>query len=65
MFKMRYFDEEFSTERMQKENPLNEFVMMDGLIVPVSAVMKALDEIEAQLRKELESEDEDIETEEK
>ena len=25
MFKMRYFDEEFSTERMQKENPLNEF----------------------------------------
>jgi hypothetical protein len=65
MLKMRYFDEEFSTERMQKENPLNEFVMVDGLIVPVSAVMKALDEIEAQLRKELESEDEDIETDEK
>jgi hypothetical protein len=33
MFKMRYFDDEFSTERMQKENPLNEFVMIDGLIV--------------------------------
>ncbi len=65
MFKMRYFDEEFSTEKMQKENPLNEFVMVDGLIVPVSTVMKILEKKEAQLRKELESEDEDIETEEK
>ncbi len=44
MFKMRYFDEEFSTERMQKKNPLNEFVMIDGLIVPVSTVMKVLEE---------------------
>ena len=26
MFKMRYFDEEFSTERTLKENPFNEFV---------------------------------------
>jgi hypothetical protein len=34
MFKMRYFDEEFSTERMLKENPFNEFVTIDGLIVP-------------------------------
>jgi hypothetical protein len=65
MFKMRYFDEEFSTERMQKENPLNEFVMIDGLIVPVSTVMKVLDEKEAQLRKELGLEDEDLETKEK
>jgi hypothetical protein len=62
MFKMRYFDEEFSTKRMQKENPLNEFVMVNGLIVPVSAVMKALEEEEARLRKELGLEDEDFET---
>jgi len=65
MFKMRYFDEEFSTERMQKENPLNEFVMIDGLIVPVSAVMKTLDEKEAQLQKELGLEDEYLEAKEK
>ena len=65
MFKMRYFDEEFSTQRMLKENPLNEFVMIDGLIVPVSTVMRVLEKKEAQMRKELESEDKDIETEEK
>jgi hypothetical protein len=65
MFKMRYFDEEFSTERTLKENPFNEFVMIDGLIVPVSAVMKILEKKEAQLRKEFELEEEDSETEEK
>jgi hypothetical protein len=65
MFKMRYFDEEFSTEKMQNENPLNEFVMVNGLIVPISTVMKVLEEKEARLRKELELEDEDLETEEK
>jgi hypothetical protein len=65
MFKMRYFNEEFSTERMQKENPLNEFVMINGLIVPVSAVMKVLETEEARLRKELKLEDEDFETKEK
>jgi len=65
MFKMRYFDEEFSTERMQKENPLNEFVMIDGLIVPVSTVMKVFEEKKAQLRKELGLEEGDLENEEK
>jgi hypothetical protein len=65
MFKMRYFDEEFSTERMQNENPLNEFVTVNGLIVPTSTVMKILEEKEAKLRKELELEDEDLETDEK
>lgn len=65
MFKMRYFDEEFSTKKMQKENPLNEFVMIDGLIVPVSTVIRVLEEKEAQLRKELELEEEDSETKEK
>jgi len=65
MFKMRYFDKEFSTERMQNENPLNEFVMINGLIVPISTVMKVLEEKEARLRKELELEYEDLETDEK
>jgi hypothetical protein len=65
MFKMRYFDEEFSTERVQKNNPFNEFVMIKGLIVPVSTVMDILEKKEAQLRKELGLEDEDFENEEK
>jgi hypothetical protein len=65
MFKMKYFDEEFSTEKMQKENPFNEFVMIDGLIVPVSAVMEALGKKIAKLQEEFESEDEDLEAEEK
>jgi len=59
MFKMGYFDEEFSTEKMLKENPLNEFVMIDGLIVPVSTVIRVLEEKETQLKKESESENED------
>ena len=59
MFKMRYFDEEFSTKRMLKENPLNEFVMINGLIVPVSAVIRLFEEKEAQLKKELNLENED------
>ena len=65
MFKMRYFDKEFSTERVQKNNPFNEFVMINGLIVPVSAVMKVLEKKEDRLRKELGLEDEDFENEEK
>jgi len=65
MFKMRYFNEEFSTERMKNDNPLNEFVMINGFVVPISTVMKILEETEEELLKELELEDEDLETEEK
>ena len=65
MFKMRYFDEEFSTEKMQKVNPFNEYVMIDGLIVPVSTVMEAFEEKRAEFLKELGLEDEDLETEDK
>ncbi|MGA9189808.1 MAG: hypothetical protein WB014_14890 [Methanosarcina sp.] len=50
---------------MQEENPFDEFVMIDGLIVPVSAVMKVLEKEESRLRKELKLEDEDFETKEK
>ena len=59
MLKMRYFDEEFTTKRMLKENPLIEFVMINGLIVPVSAVIRLFEEKEAQLKKELNLENED------
>lgn len=70
MFKMGYFNEEFSTERVQKDNPFNNLVMINGLIVPVSAVLKVLkkkelEKKESKLQTERELEDEDLETEEK
>lgn len=61
MFKMSHFDDEFSTEKMQKENPFNELVMIDGLIFPVSDVIKMLEKREAELRKEDELDAEDTE----
>jgi hypothetical protein len=33
MFKLGYFDPEFSTERMMKNNPLARLTMVDGLLV--------------------------------
>lgn len=65
MFKIRHFDDEFSTEKVQNENPFNDFVMVNGLIVPISTFMKMLENREVKLRKELEPENEDLETEEK
>lgn len=36
MFKMGYYDEQFSTEVGRQSNPLKDLVMIDGLIVPKS-----------------------------
>lgn len=36
MFKMGYFDKEFSTSKMKRSNPLADMVMIDGCIVPKS-----------------------------
>ncbi len=33
MFKMGYYDHEFSTARMREDNPFSNFVMINGLIV--------------------------------
>ncbi|MBT3208793.1 MAG: hypothetical protein HN704_10985 [Bacteroidetes bacterium] len=38
MFNMGYFSPEFSTQRMEKSNPLKDMVMVDGLIVPLSSI---------------------------
>ena len=43
MFKMRYFDEEFSTEKMNESNPVKDLIMIDGLIFPRSAIPEVLD----------------------
>ena len=40
MFKLRYWDDEFSTTRVQEDNPLSKLVMMDGLIVPIDFLSK-------------------------
>ncbi|HCL56447.1 MAG TPA: hypothetical protein DHW82_05495 [Spirochaetia bacterium] len=34
MFKMNYYDEEFSTKRMKQSNPFSKLMMVNGLIVP-------------------------------
>ncbi|UUX92208.1 DUF6398 domain-containing protein [Methanoplanus endosymbiosus] len=44
MFKMSYFDDEFSTERMREKNPFNSFVMIDGMVVPKSMLSPELRE---------------------
>ena len=35
MFKMTYWNDEFSTERNKKDNPFANLVMINGLIVPI------------------------------
>jgi Domain of unknown function (DUF6398) len=38
MFNMSYYSPEFSTQRMTENNPLNNMVMVDGFIVPISTL---------------------------
>ncbi|GAB1855273.1 hypothetical protein MHTCC0001_01060 [Flavobacteriaceae bacterium MHTCC 0001] len=38
MFDMWYFSPEFSTQNMQQNNPLNDLVMVDDLIVPICSL---------------------------
>lgn len=45
LFKMRHFDLEFSTQKISKNNPLNNFVMVNGLIVPLSSIPEDLQEL--------------------
>jgi len=42
MFKMSYYSPEFSTRHMTENNPFNNFVMLDGLIVPLSSIPEDL-----------------------
>ena len=35
MFKLGYYDREFSLKKMQKKNPFEKLVMVDGFIVPL------------------------------
>lgn len=38
LFKMNIWDKDFSTQNMKGSNPMNSFVMVDGLIVHISAL---------------------------
>jgi hypothetical protein len=45
MFKMGYYDSDFSTQKMTENNPFNDLVMVNGLIVPLSSIPEDLQEM--------------------
>jgi len=45
MFDMSYFNPEFLTQRMTESNPINDMVMVDGFIVPLSSIPEDLQEM--------------------
>ena len=45
MFKMGYYDSDFSTQNMKENNPFNDMVMVNGLIVPLSSIPEDLQEM--------------------
>ena len=45
MFKMRYWDEEFSTADMKESDPFAKMVMINGLIVPIDSLPPGIREI--------------------
>ncbi len=45
MFKMDYYDSKFSTQNMIENNPFNDMVMVNELIVPLSSIPEDLQEM--------------------
>jgi hypothetical protein len=45
MFNMGYYDSDFSTQKMTENNPFNDLVMVNGLIVPLSSIPEDLQEM--------------------
>jgi len=45
MFKLGYYDSNFSTQKMTENNPFNDMVMVNGLIVPLSSIPEDLQEM--------------------
>lgn len=50
MFDLWYFNPEFSTRRMNDDNPFNKLVMVDDLIVPIDTLPSEMQEIVKQER---------------
>jgi hypothetical protein len=59
MFKLWHFNPEFSTKEMAEQNPLNDMVMVDGLIIPIDSLPEELQ----QMVREARARGEDIEFE--
>jgi len=45
LLKLGYYDSDFSTQYMKENNPFNDMVMVDGLIVPLSSIPEDLQEM--------------------
>ena len=50
LLKLSYWDDEFSTKRMSRNNPFANMVMIDGFITPVSALPEEFQELVRQER---------------
>jgi hypothetical protein len=49
MFGLNYYDPDFSTKNMQKNNPFNDMAIVDGFVVPKSMLTKGLfDDIDSE-----------------
>lgn len=42
---MKYYDSEFSTTRMKENNPFNNLVSLDGLLLPISILPPEVQEM--------------------
>ena len=51
---MWHFSPEFSTEKMSKDNPFNNMVMVDGFIVPIDTLPVDLQEMVKEARSRVE-----------
>ena len=52
MLKLSYYDKESSTGKMQKSNPFENLVMVDGFFVPVATLPLEYQQIVRQARAE-------------
>ncbi len=50
MFNLRHFDSEFSTEMMAANNPFDNYVMVDGFIVPLDTLPPDIQEMVREAR---------------
>ena len=50
LFRMSYYDPEFSTQRMTNSNPLNKVVVIDGLLSPIDLLPEDLQQMVREAR---------------
>ncbi len=52
MFKMNYFDSEFSVDTMKENDPFNNLVMVDEFLVPLDSIPEDLQKMVKEARAE-------------